>query len=86
MTNPLEPYDLIAYIEELKERLKELAQENAELRVERDIARARVAALLPKATPEQEAEFLKLIEAAKAGEATDLQSIIVELERNPDGK
>jgi regulator of replication initiation timing len=86
MTNPLEPYDLIAYIDELKQRLNALAQENAALRVERDIACARVAALLPKATPEQEAEFLKLIEAAKAGEATDFQSIIVELERDADRK
>jgi hypothetical protein len=82
MTNPFEPYDLVAYNYELRQRLEQLARENAQLRIERDIACARVAALLPKGTPEEEAELLKQIEAAQTEEGTDIQSIIIEIERN----
>lgn len=53
---------LLTQIEELKRRLADLAHENADLRVERDVAWAKVHALLPKATPEQEEEFRRQLD------------------------
>ena len=48
-----------AEIELLRERLAEYAQENAELRLERDLAMVRVESNVPTAiaTPEEEAEL-----------------------------
>jgi len=62
-------------LRELKERLHDLAHENAELRVQRDIARAQVYSLLPKATPEQEEELRQQM----AGPLLNFSDVIAEL-------
>ncbi|QEL21030.1 hypothetical protein PX52LOC_08159 [Limnoglobus roseus] len=64
-------------IDELKQQLKVLAHENAELRYERDLAKAQAVALLPLATPEQEAELLRIRET---GVPDGLAKLIAELE------
>ena len=57
--DPLEPYRLLKENEELRERLRALAHENADLRADLDVAHAKISSLIPRATPEQEEEFRK---------------------------
>jgi regulator of replication initiation timing len=68
---------LIATIDELKNKLKSLAEENATLRYERDLARAQAFALLPTATEEEEKEFIRLKQTAVPN---GLANLIAELE------
>lgn len=70
---------LVVMVDELKQQLKTLVQENAALRYERDVAKAQVQALLPVATPEQEAEFQRVL---KTGVPGGLSKLIAELEAN----
>ena len=51
-------------LQEMKTSLNNLANENARLRVERDIARSQIKSLLPRATPEEEEEFRQQLEEA----------------------
>lgn len=64
-------------IDELKQQLKVLAQENAALRYERDWAKAQALALLPTATPEQEADLLRI---RATGVPDGLAKLIAEVE------
>jgi hypothetical protein len=75
--NELSPEELrlAVQVQELKARLTELAHENAELRVQRDVARAQVRSLLPQATPEQEEELRKQL----AGEWFDFSEVVAEI-------
>ena len=68
---------LIQQVSRLKENLDALAHENAGLRVERDIAWAKVHSLLPQATPEQEAEMRAIM---ATGIPDGLAIVIRELE------
>lgn len=74
---------LLMQLQELKDSMAAMANENARLRVERDIARAQMRSLLPSATPEQEAEFKKQLETEplQDGEVV-LKRIIGMLERS----
>jgi hypothetical protein len=62
-------------LDELKTRMAELARENAELRVQRDVALAQVRSLIPKATPEQEEEFRQQLQ----GEWLDFSEVVEQL-------
>lgn len=64
-------------IETLKGQVRALAEENAKLRVERDFARAEVAARLPYASAEQEAEMRRAFET---GIPNGIATVIAELE------
>lgn len=75
--NPVDEYRLLVKIDELKRQLRALAEENAALRYERDVARADVRALLPQATPEEEEEMRRLMATAVPG---GLERLITELE------
>lgn len=79
---PPDPYKLLMQLQELKERLIALAHENAQLRIERDIAEARVASLLPKGTPEQEEEWRQLM----AGPLHSFEEVLAEVDRIVGGK
>ena len=70
--------NFLATIEELKLQLKTLAEENGQLRYERDVARASMLALVPIATDEQEQEFIR--EMQTAAEPGGLAKLIAELE------
>lgn len=67
---------LLLQIAELRDRVIALAQENATLRAERDIALARANAWAPRATPEQEEEMRKQM----GGPQIEMGELITELE------
>jgi len=66
--------DLLVKIDLLKGQLQALAAENATLRYQRDVARADVRALAPKATQEEEAEFRRQLAGAVPNGLADLIS------------
>jgi hypothetical protein len=68
---------LIVENDALKRQLERLHAEIAQLRVERDKANAKVFALLPQGTPEEEAEMLQLMADAVP---FDLGGLIAEME------
>ncbi len=69
---------LLSMIDVLKRQNQELQAENAELRHRLDVSEARVWALLPKGTHEEEEELKRLMETAVP---FDLSDLIAELER-----
>ena len=69
---------LLSMIDVLKRQNQELQAENADLRHRLDVSEARVWALLPKGTPEEEAEMEQLMKTAVP---FDLSGLIAELER-----
>jgi regulator of replication initiation timing len=69
--------ELLVKIDALKGQLRALTEENATLRYERDLARADARALIPKATPEEEAEFRQQADTAVPN---GLANLIAELE------
>jgi hypothetical protein len=71
-------FELLSIIDLLKRRNQELHAENARLQLRLDVTEARLRALLPKATPEEEEEFKKLMETAIP---FDLSGLIADLER-----
>ena len=74
---------LLTKIDELQVRLRTLAQENAALRYERDVARCDLRALTPKATADEEAAYRQSVATAVPG---GLASLIVELEAGGAGR
>lgn len=68
---------LIAENGELKRQIEQLHAEIAQLRVERDKANAKVVALLPQGTPEEEAEMMQLMATAVP---FDLSGLIADME------
>jgi regulator of replication initiation timing len=68
---------LLAQIQELKDKVTALADENARLRAERDTAVAHLDSLLPVATPEEEEEMRRLMATAVP---LDLPELIRDLE------
>jgi hypothetical protein len=69
--------ELLSIIDLLKRRKQELYAEIAQLRLRLDVTEARLWALLPKATPEEEEELKQLMETASP---FDLSALIAELE------
>jgi regulator of replication initiation timing len=63
-------------VETLKAQLKALAEENATLRYERDLARAELSGQRPEATPEQESEFRRQIDG---GSWLDFEEVVASL-------
>ncbi len=53
---------LLVRVETLQRQLEMLAEENGALRYQRDIARADLKMFVPRATPEEEAEAIRLKE------------------------
>jgi regulator of replication initiation timing len=72
-----ETAQLLQQVSVLKTSLSDLARENAGLRVQRDVALAKMRSLLPQATPEQEAEMQQIMATGVRG---GLSSLIGELE------
>lgn len=68
---------LIVENDALKRQIEQLHAEIAQLRTERDKANAKVIALLPQGTPEEEAEMLQLMATAVP---FDLGGLIAEME------
>lgn len=73
---------LLAQVQELKDKLAALADENARLRAERDTAVAQLDSLLPVATPEEEEEMRRALASAVP---LDLPDLIRELESGGAG-
>lgn len=73
---------LLSMIDELKRQNRELHDENARLRHERDMARANAVAHLPQGTPEEEEEMLRLMATAVP---LNLSQLIAEFEAEEGG-
>jgi hypothetical protein len=67
-------------IDDLKKQIEEQAKRIARLEYERDVAREQTRKLLPKATPEQEAEWAKAMAGPRLNGEEVFAKIITELE------
>ena len=67
-------------IDDLKKQIEEQAKQIARLQYERDVARAQMRKLLPKATPEQEAEWAKAMAGPRLNGEEVFAKIVAELE------
>ncbi|MEO2088368.1 MAG: hypothetical protein ABGY75_02590 [Gemmataceae bacterium] len=66
--------------DDLKKRIEEQAKQIARLQYERDVAREQMRKLLPKATPEQEAEWAQAMAEPRLDGEEVFARIIAELE------
>jgi Spy/CpxP family protein refolding chaperone len=67
-------------IDDLKKKIEEQAKRIARLEYERDVAREQMRKLLPKATPEQEAQLRRDLEGPILNGEEVFAKIIAELE------